>query len=103
MRTHSKPSSLTVKEGFRHVTTHSTEEFTVCGDCMEAVRQTHSIYIAIIPELHEALTCDLCPAVNDTFALAEQMHMEAEAHFQILAVRHAIKLLDETQHNQHGG
>lgn len=64
-----------VKDGFRHVVTSQDEAFTVCGDCMEHVWATNNVLLSIIPDISEALECELCSAINDTLALATEIEI----------------------------
>jgi hypothetical protein len=77
-------NNVTVKEGFRHITTHSGWQFTYCGECTELLRRRKALMLAIIPEQHETLECDGCYAVNDTAALCDEIEIGAQQEQKVV-------------------
>lgn len=66
-----------VRDDFRHITTTSGKDLTVCGDCLEITRKVTSVIVAMIPSPCEALECECCSAINSTMALSESIEILA--------------------------
>lgn len=68
-------SQLVVKDNFRKCGFYSHPDLTLCEECREKLRKTYAIALAIKPCSSECLVCDICLAVNETMAVAEEIEV----------------------------